>query len=364
MTPEQAIAEARSGKLRPFYLVLGEDVALAARVLRAIREAVLEGGVPGLNDDTWMAGEVEASAAVATARTMPMLAARRYVCVRALERWEPRKSKAESAGKKKTKKKAAKGHLETFQDYIADASETTTLVLTASKLDGRRKLVTNARKQGSIVNCDRLKPAALSGWVVALARERGAKLAPGVAGTIAELCGPELASVEDAVERASLYAGHGSEVTEAHLAECITRVRPATVWQLVDAVGRGELGNALAALGEIFDPKDRGLPLIGLLASSTRKLLKFSAARRAGASIDEASKAAGSPPFKGADLDRQLRSLSEIRLARWLETLAKVDLDLKGGSKRPPRATLEVAVLDLCQRSAKLNPRRVGRTQA
>ena len=224
--------------------------------------------------------------------------------------------------------------------------------------------MTGARKQGCIVNCDPLKPAALAGWVVALARERGAKLGPGVAGTIAELCGPDLGSVEDAVERVSLYAGPGSEVTEAHVAECITRVRPGTVWQLVDAVGRGELGNSLAALGEIFDSKDRGLPLVGLLASSTRKLLKFSAARRTGASLEEATKAAGSPPFKARDLDRQLRSMSEIRLARWLETLAKVDLDLKGGSKRPPRATLEVAILDLCQRSAKLTQRRAGPTHA
>ena len=367
VTPEQAINEARSGKLRPLYLVLGEETALAARVLQAIRAAALEGGVAGLNDDSWMAGEVDAAAVVATARTMPMLGPRRYVCVRGLERWETkRKSNAAPAAEKagKTKKKPAKGPLEALQDYAARASETTVLVLAATKLDGRRKLVASARKQGWVVTCDRLKDAALVGWVVALAKERGTALGPRVAGSIAELCGPELANVEDAVERLSLYAGPGCEVTEAHITECITRLRPATVWELVNSVGRGELGNALAALGEVFDPKDRGLPLVGLLASSTRQLLRYSAARRSGASPQEATHAAGAPPFKARDLESQMSSLNERRLAMWLETLAKVDLDLKGGSKRPPRATLEVALLDLCQRSGRLNHRGRGRTHA
>jgi DNA polymerase III subunit delta len=366
VTPEQAINEAESGKLRPVYLILGEEVTLAARVVRAIRDATLKGGIEGLNDDTWMAGEVDAAAVASTARTMPMLAPRRFVCLRGLERWESKGKNKAAAEKPKAKatKKSAQGPLDLLQSYVSDASETTTLVLTASKLNGRRKLVANAKKQGWLVNCDRLKPAALTGWVVALAKERSAKLAPRVAGTIAELCGPELGNVEDAVERLSLYAGPDSEITEAHITECITKVRPATVWQLVDAVGRGNLGAALGALGEVFDNRDRGLPLVGLLASSTRQMLKYSAARRSGASPDEATKAAGAPPFKARDLEAQMGAISEIRLARWLETLAKVDRDLKGGSKRPPRATLEVAMLDLCQRSAKLKQRQSGRTHA
>jgi hypothetical protein len=35
-------------------------------------------------------------------------------------------------------------------------------------------------------------------------------------------------------------------------------------------------------------------------------------------------------------------------IERWLETLATVDLALKGGSRLPARAVLETAILKLC----------------
>src|SRR5688572_375921 len=41
MTPEQAIAEAKSGTLRPVYLVLGEERFHRQRVLAALRLAAL-----------------------------------------------------------------------------------------------------------------------------------------------------------------------------------------------------------------------------------------------------------------------------------------------------------------------------------
>ena len=90
MTPEQAIAEAKAQNLRPIYLVIGEESYLEAEVLAALKSAALVGGVPGLNEDKFVAGEVDVEKVLAAARTLPMLGKRRLVVVRSLERWEPR----------------------------------------------------------------------------------------------------------------------------------------------------------------------------------------------------------------------------------------------------------------------------------
>jgi DNA polymerase-3 subunit delta len=121
------------------------------------------------------------------------------------------------------------------------------------------------------------------------------------------------------------------------------------VWQLVDAVGRRDAGRALRALSEVYDPSDRGLRLVGVLAWSTRQLLKFESATRAGSRPPEAAKAAGVPPFKARELADQVRLLSREKLEGWLATLSEVDLALKGGTARPPRAVMEEAVLSLCR---------------
>lgn len=339
MTPDEAIAEATARKLRPVYLLVGEEHRLQSDVLSALRAAALEGAVPGLNDDQWVAGEVDVDRVLGAARTLPMMARCRFVIVRSLERWEPRDTPAG---------KAKDDALDRLAEYVKDPSPSTVLVLLATKLDKRRRLMTVALKQGAIVNCEPLPRAELPFWVERAARQRGNRLAPGVAQLIAELSGPELAPVADAVERLCLYAGAGAEVSEDHVAECLVRLRPASVFELVDAVGRRDLGRALATLHDVYDPQDRGIRLVGLLAWSARQLVKFESAVRAGLRPEEAAQRAGAPPFKARELSRQVKRIPRGDLERWLETLASVDLALKGGSKRPAKAVLEHAVIELC----------------
>lgn len=353
MTPDQAVREARERKLRPVYLLVGSEHRLQSDVLAALREAAMEGGVPGLNDDHWVAGEVGVEQVLAGARTLPMLSPRRLVVVRSLERWEPKegaKSKDEP--------------LDRLADYVKDPSPTSVLVLLADKLDKRRRLMTTAHKAGCVVACEPLSRDALPGWIQRAASERGNRLEPGVADLIAELAGPDLAPVADAVERLCLYAGAGAVISEDHVGECLVRLRPASVWELVDAVGRREIGPALATLHDVYDPQDRGIRLVGLLAWSARQLLKFESASRAGLSPEESAKRAGAPPFKARELSRRVQRIPRTDLERWLETLASVDLALKGGSKRSPKAVLEHAVIELCGGSLARPARRGPRPRA
>jgi DNA polymerase-3 subunit delta len=340
VTPDQAIDEAKAGKLRPVYLVVGEESFLEAEVLAALRAAALVGGVPGMNDDRFVAGEVDVDKVLAAARTLPMLGRRRLVVVRALERWEPR----EGAEGKETGKQS----LDRLGDYAKDPVPTTTLVLVASALDKRRRIFTMARNDGFIVSCEPLARGDLPRFVQEKVRERGSRIAPDVADAVAELTGPELSHVADAVERLCLYVGTNGEVTEAAVAECLVRLRPSTVWELVGAVGRRDAGAALAALDQVYDPADRGIRLVGLLAWSTRQLVKFEAATRAGLGVQEAAVRAGAPPFKGRELSQQIRGLAPNDLARFLVRLAGIDAELKGGSRRPAKSSLERLILDLC----------------
>jgi DNA polymerase-3 subunit delta len=137
VTPAEAIAEARSGNLRPVYLVAGEEHRLVTDVLAALRTAALAGAVVGLNDDLFVAGEVDVERVLGAARTLPMMAQRRLVVVRSLERWEPREG-----GKSKDEP------LDRIADYLKEPSPTTVVVLVASKLDKRRRLVSAAHKEG------------------------------------------------------------------------------------------------------------------------------------------------------------------------------------------------------------------------
>jgi DNA polymerase-3 subunit delta len=344
VTPDQALAEAARGELRPVYLVAGEEAYLASGVVAALKAACLKGGVPGLNEDQYQAGEVDIDRVLGDARTLPMMAKRRFVLVRGLERWEPKAGAREG-------KLTDKDPFEKLLDYAKAASPSTVLLLLGAGVDKRRKLYTQAKADGYLVACEPLARGDLANWIERRVAERGCKINASVADLLAELTGPELSPVADAVERLCLYVGDGNEIVEDSVATCIVRLRAASVWELVGAVGRRDAGAALAALADVYDPQDRGLRLLGVLAWSTRQLLRFDSALRAGKSPDQAAIAAGAPPFKARDLNQQLKALPRADLERWPELLARLDLELKGGTRRPPQAVLESAILKLCRTS-------------
>ena len=344
MTPEQAIQEAAEQKLRPVYLLIGDERHLESKVVQALKAAATKGGIPGLNEDQIQAQESDVETALSAARTLPMMAKRRFVLVRGLEHWEGREGS-------EAKESKAQPPLDRLLEYCQAPSPSTTLVLVGGSLDKRRKLVTVARKDGWLVSCEALARADLPGFIERAARERGNPLEPGVADLIAELAGPELGPVTDALERCCLYAGVGNAVTEDVVAECVVRLRTKTVWELVGAVGKRDSGAALAALSEVYDPQDRGLRLLGVLAWSTRQMLRFESALSEGLSPNDAAVRAGAPPFKARELAEQVKRIARVDLERWLETLAELDYALKGGSKRPAKSVLEHGILKLCRGS-------------
>lgn len=346
MTPDEAIARAARGDLLPVWLLVGEERLLRDQALDAVVKAALAGGVPDFNLDKFTAGETDVEKVLAATRTVPMMAKKRVVVVRGVERWDA--SAAEAA----TDDGKALPPLDRLAEYAKAPVDSTCVVLVAQKLDGRRKLVTLAKKQGFVVDCATVDAKRLPGWIRARAEAKGHAIEGEVAELIAEIAGPDLSTLDDVLERLSLYVGAGQPITEDAVSVCVTRVRLADTWKLVDAAATKDLGAVLRLFADVYDPRDRGLPLVGALAWSLRQLLKLQSALAQGASLDEAAKRAGIyPTFRAREHERKLKAFRPRELERWLLVLAETDLALKS-SRRPADAILEEMFTRLCRRAA------------
>jgi len=348
MTPEDFCKLVAEGSVPPVVLVVGSEQYHQGLVWNAVRSVVLKGSVPGLNEDHFVATETPIDTIISTARTLPMLAKLRLVAVRQIERWET----------------SSKGNADAFEriaQYAAEPVSSTVLILSGSKLDGRKRLSTIAKKGNWLVACEPIARAGIAGFIAAKAKQRSAKVSSSAADLITEVVGTDLAAISDAVERLCLYVGVDGVIDEDTVGTCLVRVNTSTVWELVGAIGRRDLGRALWALDAVYDPRDRGLPIVGTMAWSARQLLRFEAALRSGKNPVEAAQASGAPPFRANELADQCKRLPRSDLERWLEVISEVDRALKGASKRPPKAVLEHAVLSLCktprpQRSSARSP--------
>jgi DNA polymerase-3 subunit delta len=344
VTPSEAIAQARAGRLRPIYLVAGEEQLLRDKVVQELRKAATLGGIAAFNEDKFTAGEANVEAVIAAARTAPMMAARRFVLLRAREDWE-----GPDAG----------AAFDRLSEYAAAPVDSTCLTIVASKIDARRKLVLTARREGWLVACDPVEERALPGWITEQCRARGHAIEREVAELLAALTGPELWSVHDAIERLSLYVGEGAVIGESAIGACVARVRTTDTWALVDAVGARDLGRAMRTFSDAYDPRERGLPLLGALAWSLRQLVRYQASLSSGTAHDEAARHAGVfQPSRARELAAKARAIRPKELQRWILVLAETDIALKS-SRRPAGAILEEMLTQLCRAPKDHQPRTI-----
>jgi|HubBroStandDraft_2_1064218.scaffolds.fasta_scaffold04208_4 DNA polymerase-3 subunit delta len=335
MTPDDTVAQAKKGHLLPVYVVVGEERLVRDQLVAELRAASLAGGLADFNEDKFTAGEVDVEAVVAAARTVPMMARRRFVIVRGAERWDA--------------SEAATSALDRLAEYAGAPVDSTCLVIVGSKIDGRRRLAAMARKQGFLVACDPLDARAVPAWIVERCASKGHAMDRDVAELLAAVAGPDLSTLDDAIERLSLYAGPGAAIDEAAVGACVARVRTADTWAMVDAVGARDLARAVRTLDDAYDPRDRGLPLLGALAWSVRQLAKYQAAVASGASPDEAARAAAVfQPYRARELAAKARAIPAREVERWILVLAETDLSLKS-SRRAPEAILGEMLTRLCR---------------
>jgi DNA polymerase III subunit delta len=322
----------RKGELEPAYLLVGEEALLKSRAVRAIRRRTLEDGPEGFNEETFEGRGTKASSIVDAARTLPMMAKRRFVLVREADALDA-------------------AELTQLASYLEAPIDSACIVLVAEKLDGRSKLAKVAKARGILYEARPLKGAPLLRFIEAEAKDKGKALEPSVAPALVDALGEDLGAVTDAVERLSLFVGERASITLDDVAACVTRARVETIWKLVDAISLKDAKEAIASVTSLLDDRSNALGLLAMIARQLRMIAKMRQALGEGLSTEAAAKIAGVPPFKAQAGRAAARAWTLSALERAFIEIARVERMMKGS--RVDQADLLVGlVLSLTQKRA------------
>lgn len=352
------------GQLAPVYLLWGEDAAAIHALVVALRKAVLqpegvETGMEAFNHEQFDAPYVAAAAEVLNAcAQVPMLATRRLVELSSPEDFGRHKRAEDAEGDAKPLESKRDDAIDAIIEYLEQPNPTTVLVITSGGLKGTSRLVKAAKKHAHVVE-RKLEAASEDTAVDDLlgeARRRELPLTRAGAVALVDAVGTALSELLPALERAVAFA-EGEPVEREHVAAIVATTREANVFDLTDAIGRGQHVRALEILARMFhtSEKDSGqaMRLLGMLLWQIRRLCVVKFAR------DPAS-ALGIKPFAVRKLEEQAGSFDERRLRAAYAGLARLDGDLKGGSKlayETPYMALQRWVLDTCQVLPGVDPR-------
>jgi len=327
MDLDALLAGARDGNYPACAVLVGDESFLIGRAVDAVRRAVVGEGPRGFNEDLFEGRSMKAATVLSAAQTLPMMANARLVLLRHVDQMTPTEQAA-------------------LAPYVAAPASSTCLLMTAQKLDGRGKLAKAAKKSKAWVDAKPLRRGALRSFAQAEARTRGHALLGDAVDALLDALGEDLAAVDDALERLSLFVGPGAPIDADAVHACVTRVRADSIWALVDAVGLRERDKALEAASSLLADREPPLRILAMVARQLRMVARMRQALADGLGGADAAKEAGAPPFKADELARAAKRFRLADLGRAFETLAEVDMMLKG-SRRPPETILQEGILRL-----------------
>jgi DNA polymerase-3 subunit delta len=320
VTPDELQAELTDGRLRPAYLLAGEEALLRDDALEAIRLATLGAAPQDFDLDRLDGASATPGALLDAVRTLPVLAPRRLVVVRDPD--PPRGGRG-------------------LGDAIAEAvaalapDAETVLVVVAARADARARWVKAFGK--SVVRCDPPRRGrAVAAFVAAEARRQGVALEPGAAQLLAERVGPQLLMLRQEIAKAALLAGPGHPVQRSHVASGTSQTAEEPIWDLTDAIGDGRVSDALVVLSRLQRAGAAPPLVLGSLASHFRRLLRLASGERV-----------AGPPFVVRKLEGQARRYRRSRLLACLRAIHETDIALKGVGALRPETALERLVIAL-----------------
>lgn len=319
---------ASKGSLDPVYVLVGTERLLIERVVDTVRKAVDSMGASGFNIEVFDGKGLDAARVISAARTLPMMADTRLVLLRHVDAMTPTEQT-------------------NLAEYLDDPCDSACLLITATKLDGRAKLSKAAKKAGVLIEAKPLRGRELREFIRAEATAREHNIAPQAIEALLDAVGDDLAAIDDAVERLSLFVGAGQRIDADAVTMCVTRIRVESIWSLVDAIGLKDRRKGVAAAQSLLDDREPPLRLLAMVARQLRIVARMREALSEGLRPQDAAKRAGAPPFKAGDLTESARRFTADSLGDAFTLIAETDRALKG-SKRPPDVILQDAVLRLC----------------
>lgn len=349
---EQKIAARR---LDPVYVLYGDEPAAIRAIIQALRRVIIPPddataqAMAAFNHERFDGSDLASASPVLSAcAQIPMMSKWRLVEL----------ANPDDLGKGPEAESTSAAAMDALAAYIKSPSPTTVLVISGPGIDGRSKLVTACRAGGFSHKFEAIKKDEdATSFVIAEAQGRGKKIDRDAAAALVSSVGTGRSELLGSLEQAILHAGDGP-VRLADVEATAAHTREAKIFDLTDAVGRGDATTALAVLARMFTAgeRDQGVAM-QTLAMLTRQIrLIFAAKANPGRFAD----ISGMPSFIARQFESQARGFSEARLRAAYASLVRLDGDLKGGSHAAyasPYMALQRWILDTCRALPGVDPR-------
>jgi DNA polymerase III subunit delta len=351
---ERFVAEVAERKLRPGYVLIGDEVFFRDQCRRALLEHLVPADLRDFSLHDLDLAEVSVAEVIDRARTPSLMAPFQVFFVRGIKNLYSRGSHAEEFA--------------AIEAYFNDPNPDAVIIFVADHIsipaDARRMEMQDRDRYDRIretlgeycgmVELARVEESDGIRWVIEHGREQGVKVDQDAARELVDSLGADMMLVSNELEKLMLYAGERKQVTLGDVETMVLAAKQRSLYELTDAISAKDRGRALAVLDAILQSGEGDDAAIGhlyMLSRTFRQMLVILERNvRDSRTIWQALwQGFRVPPFAAEDIIKQARRYQNRReLTRALKLIARADMAVR---TNPPskRLVLEQLVMQLAE---------------
>ncbi len=317
----------QAGSLPGLILLYGQESYFVEKGLQAVRNAVVRPEDMDFNLTRFHGRDFRAIDVIEQARTFPVFAERRLIIIKNVH-------------------EASANQLDGLLPYIEDPVPETVLLLTAEKIDSRRKIFQLLKKTGTAIEFKKIYENQLPSFVRELAKTFNVTLTGEGLKLFCKRVGTNLVEVQGELEKLVGYLGDRDLADENDVAAIISDTRIESIFDLTDALGQGDLSTALKLLDRLMAEGQAPLMVLAMMARHFRQMWKVRELTAQNVPQNEFPKRVGASPYFLKSLIQQASRFDNQDYRQVFNHFLATDLALKS-SGGDPKMYLERLVLDI-----------------
>lgn len=343
MNYKEAAKQVAAGKAESVYVCLGTERFLVNQFIEYVLQQTIPEEVRDFAISRYDLRETPIDACIEDAETLPFMAEKKIIVA----------DHATFLTAARDKQKV-EHNLQRFTDYVHEPAPYTIIILIveAEKLDERKKVVKQLKKQDAIVLFPTMDAKSLKQWVIKQAAQADCELADAAADALIMNVGTNLQQLAAELEKMALYAGEDRKISKQMIEQLVVRSVEQNIFMLVDTIVNHDLPKALSIYQELLNRREEPIKILMLIARQFRIIMQVKELSKHGYTNRQIASQVGLHPYAVTIAQKQTKNYS-IRQLNWiLERLANADYQMKTG-QMDKILVVEMLLLELAHSQSK-----------
>jgi|TARA_B110000093_G_scaffold79146_1_gene85971 DNA polymerase-3 subunit delta len=308
----EIVSDIKSGRVKPIYLLTGEEPYYIDKISDFIEENILEEQEKEFNQTVMYGRDIEIEDIVGAAKRFPMMAEKQVIIIK------------EAQYLSRTIDKLAA--------YAKNPQPSTVLVLNYkyNKIDKRKAVFKAIRSSGLVYESKRLYENQVADWIRRVLGGKNYQVEPKAAQMLVEFLGTDLSKINNELQKLITILPPQTIITPQHIEDNIGISKDYNNFELRKAVGEKQVLKVNQII-QYFAQNPKGNPLvmtISLLNSFFTQLLIYHGLQNK--SRDHVAKTLGIRPFFVVEYITAARNYPMRKVAQIIALLRDADVKSKG----------------------------------